>query len=188
MPFNCRFACLCAYIHLNLEPESPPSAWNREKLSDLLHSALSLRQPDLVLSAFRIFLADHLLTHLLNWLDAFGRHEADTGGLEALRDVHSEIPEFFGQRSHVLRMAIQLLSWWMSYVVEDVEQQMDLVAMWADVLPLEALLDHRSLSFRCGSVDLVEFDSGGASVNRFMEFRKFSFENNRVPEAFIRSN
>ena len=138
------FRCLCAYVCLSL-PEAPQALpeWNSETLTQLLQTAMSIRQPDLVVEAFRIFLPDHLLTRLLNWLDAFCRGEADKTTLEELRAAvldYEEEPEFFRDVTDVVRIALLLLSWWLTHTIQDVEKQMELVAMWADVLPFQPLL------------------------------------------------
>ena len=141
------FRCLCAYIYLNLPEEAEElPVWNCETLTHLLDSAMSIRQPDLVAEAFRIFLPDHLLTRLVNWLDAFCRGVADKAALEELRaafTVYEKESEFFRDVTDVVRMALQLLSWWLTSVIQNTEKQMELVAVWADVLPFESVAPDR---------------------------------------------
>ena len=138
------FRCLCAYIYFNLPEGSRPEElpeWNSETLTHLLHSAMSNALPELPVEAFRIFLPDHLLALLLDWLVAFSHGVADKTALEALRSAVSnykaEPPEFFRDVAEAARMALQLLSWWLTFIIQDVDKQMELVALWADVLPFE---------------------------------------------------
>lgn len=147
------FTCLCVYLLLNVRDKFPPSESepsstvslpDAETLSNLVLAAMMNNQFDLVLEAFHIFVPDHLLTNLLDWIHAFVKGQAGQSELELIRDAVVSYEEgddlvLFHQSANLFRFALHILSWSLCYLIKDTEQQQECLTLWAEVQPFSSL-------------------------------------------------
>ena len=170
------FSCLCVYLSLNLsekplDDETTFAIPDGETLSSLVLAAMSSRQFDTVLEAFHIFVPNHLLTRILDWLDSFTKGQAQRGELELIRDAISMYEEgddlvLFRQSTNIFRFALHILSWGLCYLIHDAEQQQELLTMWADVQPFASLaIDVPVPDFRLLSEIVTLCVDSGIDVN-----------------------
>ena len=135
------FHSLCLYIYLNVKDKPllidgaaatiDPYRFSAESLSLLLTSALSSRQFSLVLKSFRIFIFDHPLTVLLNWLESFCLGRSDETLLHRVRDCVSAADyqdDFFACGHQLLRICLLILTGTLCHVVVDAGRQLELVS------------------------------------------------------------
>ena len=150
------FPSLCVYlslrlIQLNLPENSPMLDEERtleepdaKTLSNLVLEAMTSNNFDIVLEAFNIFVPQHWLTRMLNWLDSFMKGETERDKLELVRDAINSYEEgydivIFNQSINLFRFALHILSWALCYLIQDADQQQDMLTMWADVQPFYSL-------------------------------------------------